>query len=281
MRKIYRRIFTSLLIIGCISWLYWGNESIQITKYTIKNEQIPEALSGFQIVQVSDLHNKSFGDQQKNLINRIKEAEPNMIAVTGDVIDSRRTDLRTALTFFEKAIDIAPIYYVPGNHEARVEEYEAFKTTLIDLGVHVLDNRVETIQFKGEEVMIAGIEDPAFHPASDEQEAVDSLLNTLQMQEESYTILLSHRPEMYELYEQHHANLIFTGHAHGGQIRIPFVGGIIAPGQGIIPKYTEGTFTTGDMTMIVSRGLGNSLFPIRVNNRPELLVTTLHSDESM
>lgn len=280
MRKTLRKGFASILIIGCISWLYWGNESIQITNYTMKNEQIPEDLNGFRIVQVSDLHNKTFGKEQENLISHIKDEKPNLIAVTGDVIDSRRTNLRTALTFFEKAKQLAPIYYVPGNHEARIEEYEAFKTALIDIGVNVLDNRQEKVTFNGETMMIAGVEDPTFNNPQDENEEqviVDSALTSLQMKEDVFTILLSHRPEMYNLYKKHHANLIFTGHAHGGQIRIPYLGGIIAPGQGIFPQYTEGRFTTDDTTMIVSRGLGNSLFPLRVNNRPELVVTTLYA----
>lgn len=280
MRKSIKKGITSLLMIGCIGWLYWGNESIQTTAYTVKDPAITEALTGFTVVQVSDLHNKSFGKAQDKLMAKIQEAKPDLIAVTGDVVDSRRTNLSVALVFLEKAVNIAPVYYVPGNHEARIEEYEAFKTAMIDLGVEVLDNRAENMQVNDDVITIAGVEDPAFNVNGNhtEEAVIESAITNLALDREHFTLLLSHRPEMLDLYAKEKINLVLTGHAHGGQIRIPFVGGMIAPNQGILPTYTAGQFIENDTTMIVSRGLGNSLFPLRVNNRPELVIATLQQE---
>lgn len=276
-----KKIISFILVIVGVYWLYWGNETIEKTLYTVEHPNISKNLHGMTIVQVSDLHNKSFGDKQEKLMTNIREENPDFIFVTGDIVDSRRTDLSIALTFLEEAVKLAPVYYIPGNHEARLEEYEALKTAMIDLDVTVLDNRSEQVQFQGESFTIAGIEDPTFSLASgEEHELVDHAIQQLDLDPNQFTILLSHRPELFDVYQQHSANLVFTGHAHGGQIRMPFIGGIVAPQQGFFPTYTEGVFSENDTTMIVSRGLGNSLLPLRVNNRPELVVVSLQTTDS-
>jgi predicted MPP superfamily phosphohydrolase len=228
---------------------------------------------------VSDLHNEQFGDGQQGLISKIEAIGPDMIAVTGDLIDARHTNTAVAMEFIEAAVKIAPVYFVTGNHEAWSGEYEALKQQLIQAGVNVLDGKVEEVAYKGEQITLLGIEDPSFSERSayvGDQETVDESIKELVYDKAGYSILLSHRPEVFSIYAANEVNLVLTGHAHGGQFRIPFVGGVVAPDQGLFPQYTSGVFIENDTQMVVSRGLGNSIIPFRINNRPELVVVKLY-----
>lgn len=268
-------IFFTVIVIGLI-WLYWGNVSIQTTRYEISDMQIPSDFDGFVIVHVSDLHNAEFGKHQQKLINAIEKANPDMIAVTGDLIDSRHTNVDAAMEFIERAVEIAPVYYVTGNHEARTEEYSRLQTELLEAGVIILENSIQKIEYKEQFIYLIGLEDPNFAMLSADE--VSQKLDILMKQAKGYTILLSHRPELFDTYCDAGANLVLSGHAHGGQIRLPIIGGVAAPNQGFFPKYSEGCIENENTKMIVSRGLGNSIIPVRVNNRPELVVITLESN---
>lgn len=267
----------SVVFFSMVIWLYWGNESIQTTQYEVKDLKVSKGLDGVKIAQVSDLHNKAFGKNQQRLIRALAEADPDIIVVTGDVIDARRTNMEIALTFFIEALSVAPVYYVPGNHEGRIAEYEKFETAIADEGVTVLSNRTEKLDINGSEIGIAGILDPTFldNNRQSDEELTEKMLNQLNFTDDLFTMLLAHRPELLSVYAENEVDLVFSGHAHGGQIRIPFIGGIIAPNQGFFPSYTSGMFAEKETQMIVSRGLGNSLFPVRINNRPELVIATL------
>ncbi len=269
-------LFISILIVSV--WLYRGNTIIETTALTIQSHHIPESFDGFKIAQVSDLHNAAFGKDNHKLIEALENAEPDVIVVTGDVIDSRRTDVDVAYRFFEAAESIAPVYYVTGNHEARLDVYPMFQSRVEDRGIHVLSNTSIELTKNNETITLIGVDDPLFQQALSEEETMIKQLDSALPEADSYTILLSHRPEHFSLYEQANIDLVFSGHAHGGQVRLPFIGGLIAPHQGMLPKYTSGKYESGKTTMIVSRGLGNSLFPLRVNNRPELVVVTLEQD---
>lgn len=271
----------SVVFFSMVIWLYWGNESIQTTQYEVKDLKVSKGLDGVKIAQVSDLHNKAFGKNQQRLIRALAEADPDIIVVTGDVIDARRTNMEIALTFFIEALSVAPVYYVPGNHEGRIAEYEKFETAIADEGVTVLSNRTEKLDINGSEIGIAGILDPTFldNNRQSDEELTEKMLNQLNFTDDLFTVLLAHRPELLSVYAENEVDLVFSGHAHGGQIRIPFIGGIIAPNQGFFPSYTSGMFAEKETQMIVSRGLGNSLFPVRVNNRPELVIAILKTME--
>lgn len=266
-------LFISILIVTV--WLYRGNTIIETTELTIQSDHIPESFDGFKIAQVSDLHNAVFGKDNQRLIDALENVQPDLIAITGDVIDSRRTDVDVAYRFFEAAKSIAPVYYVTGNHEARLDVYPTFQARLEDIGVHVLRNTSIELTKNNETITLTGVDDPLFEQASTEEATMMNQLGRALPEESNYTILLSHRPEHFSLYEQAGVDLVFSGHAHGGQVRLPFIGGLIAPHQGWLPEYTSGKYESGETTMIVSRGLGNSLFPVRVNNPPELIVVTL------
>jgi len=276
-----KRTIILISVLACIAalalWIAWGNSALMVSEFSIQSERVPEGLSGYKIAQVSDLHNAEFGDNNADLLALLEAAEPDIIVLTGDLIDSRKTDIDIAGSFAEKAVEIAPTYFVTGNHEARIDGYAELRDNLIAAGVTVLENEAVTIEKDGNEITLLGINDPSFQTdylMGDSASVVQSALDGL-VDDEQYTILLSHRPELFETYAGAGVDLVFSGHAHGGQFRIPFLGGVIAPNQGFFPKYDAGLYTQGNTNMVVSRGLGNSLFPFRVNNRPELIIVEL------
>lgn len=261
-------------------WLAWGNTALEVNTYTVIGSRIPKGFSGFRIAQISDLHNASFGENNERLLSLLEEAQPDMIAITGDLIDSRRTDVEVALRFAREAVKIAPCYYVTGNHEARVSVYAELKAGLEAAGVTVLENEKVTIQRSGEEITVLGVDDPSFladYLFGDAAEVTEQALAELAAEEDSYTVLLAHRPELFQVYADSGVDLVFSGHAHGGQFRIPLIGGLVAPNQGFFPQYDSGLHTQGSTNMLVSRGLGNSIVPLRINNRPEIVVAVLQS----
>ena len=257
------------------------NKSIEINEYSIKSERLPTAFDGYRIAQVSDLHNAEFGEGNEELLAKLQEANADVILLTGDIIDSRKTDVDVALRFTERAAKLAPTYYVKGNHEERVsKEYESLKNGLISQGVTVLENQAATIEKDGEYIRLIGVKDPAcIGEWSVEEEAYlrTQLSGFAWGAETEYTVLLSHRPELFSLYVETGVDLVFSGHAHGGQFRLPKIGGLFAPDQGFFPKYDGGLYEEAQTKMLVSRGLGNSLFPFRVNNNPEIVVAVLES----
>lgn len=235
-------------------------------------------MAGYTIVQVADLHNEDFGDGQEELLSNIQKIGPDMIAVTGDLIDLHHIRVEVAMKFIKEAVKIAPVYYVTGNHEAWSGEYEGLKEQLINAGVIIMDGQTVQVSFHHEKVNLMGIQDPSFYWGEvplDNGMIVDEQISALPVPEDTYTILLAHRPELFSVYVKNNIDLVLTGHAHGGQFRVPFIGGLFAPDQGVLPEYTAGIFAEGNTKMIVSRGLGNSVFPFRINNRPELVVVKL------
>mgnify|MGYP003301199122 CR=1 FL=1 len=239
---------------------------------------MPKAFDKFRIAQVSDLHNAEMGKDNQKLVSMLEKAAPDIIVITGDMIDSRNTNVNIALAFAEKAMQIAPCYYVTGNHEARVIEYGELKEGLKELGVTVLENARIELVVSGEKIVLIGVDDPSFktdYLFGEDESVMNGELKKLIKEEDGYTILLSHRPELFEAYVDNGVDLIFSGHAHGGQFRIPFAGGIAAPNQGLFPQYDSGVYTEGNTNMLVSKGIGNSIIPFRVNNRPEVIVAEL------
>lgn len=282
MKKLNKKavLLVSVLILFCIGiWTLWGNTALEVNEYEITSDRIPEAFSGFRIAQVSDLHNAEFGENNSILIELLARTDPDIIVLTGDLIDSRHTDIEIALDFAQQAIKIAPVYYVSGNHEARVREYADLKMGLVDAGVIVLENQQVQIAQEGERITLLGLDDPSFREDylfGDAESVTWQAITDLQDEFDGYTILLSHRPELFDLYVETGMDLVFSGHTHGGQFRLPFVGGLVAPNQGFFPEYDAGQFAEDNTTMIVSRGVGNSIIPIRFNNRPEIVVAVLN-----
>ena len=267
------------LLIIIIAFLYWQNNDIVITNIDVNNGNIPSNFDKFKILQVSDLHNKKFGKNQNKLVKLTKKINPDIIVVTGDAIDIRKTNMDIAINYISQIAKSYPTYYVSGNHERRIKGYNRFEELLIQNNVKVLNNKCENIKIGNEEISLIGMKDISFIKSRDKRkEYLNTLKDIKKEVNNNFTILLSHRPEIIDIYSQSKVDLVFTWHAHGGQIRLPFTDGLFAPNQGLLPKYTSGKFKNGSTEMIVSRGLGNSLFPFRIFNRPELIVTTLNKE---
>ena len=265
-------ILSLILFVASLGiFLHWNNTALQVTKYTVSSSRIPEGFDGFRIVQISDLHNTAFGKDNCRLLGDIRALSPDIIVITGDIVQASPKE--KALQFARQATQLAPTYYVSGNHEYRMD-HETLFAELQEIGVHVLQNQSVSLEKNGERIRLAGVEDPVFDTKTSLEEKLLPLL-----QEEAYTILLSHRPELFDSYVHCGVDLVFTGHAHGGQFRLPFIGGLYVPNQGVLPKYDAGMFTCGATHMLISRGLGNSAFPFRLFNRPEIVAVTLKSEK--
>ena len=195
----------------------------------------------------------------------------------GNGKDNPEQYIDEVMAFAKEAAQIAPCYYVPGNHEARVSEYPELKAGLENAGVTVLDDAQVKIEVSGESITVIGVNDPSFHAdyLTSDAAVMDRKLSELSSEDAGFAILLSHRPELFDTYVAHDMDLVLTGHAHGGQFRLPLIGGLIAPNQGLFPKYDDGLYSEGNTNMIVSRGLGNSIIPFRFNNRPEVVLIEL------
>ncbi len=268
----------TIILLTLVVWIVWGNRALKLNTYTIKSEKLPENFSGYHIAHISDLHNAEMGKDNEKLLSMLREAEPDIIAITGDLIDSRNTNIEIALHFAEEAVKIAPCYYITGNHEARVSEYNTMKSNLSELGVTVLsDERIE-LEKNGQTISVLGVDDPSFQTDylfGDTETVMRTKLQSLKSSDDIYTILLAHRPELFNTYTKNGIDLILSGHAHGGQFRLPLIGGLVAPNQGFFPEYDAGLYTSGNTNMIVSRGIGNSIIPFRFNNRPEVVLIKL------
>lgn len=261
----------------------WANARVWNARVEIRDEKIPAAFDGFVLCQVSDVHNEARGEGNAALLRALREAAPDLICITGDFLDSRRTDLDFALELAGQLAEIAPAVYVTGNHEARRMDLSALEAGLAARGVRVLRDDWMPLARGGEEIALLGLDDPGFAAGEDWTlaEGLDQtqarLSALLAQAGDRFSLVLSHRPELLPAYAEAGADLVLSGHAHGGQVRLPGIGGLFAPGQGILPRLTSGVHARGETRLVVSRGLGNSAFPLRVFNPPEIVTVTLRA----
>lgn len=272
-----KKITILIITVVLFLWLLWGNKTVELNNITISSKDLPSAFSGYKIAQISDLHNAQFGNENAMLIRLLKEASPDIIVITGDIVDSTHTDMDTAIAFVRNIVEIAPCYYVTGNHEAWLgSDYNELENALIEEGVIVLHDEAVTLEKEGQIIQMIGVDDPDFsYIAADK--IISAKLENINITQE-FTLMLSHRPELFDSYVENEIDLVLSGHAHGGQVRIPLIGGLIAPDQGLFPKYDAGVYSEGNTTMVVSRGIGNSVIPIRINNRPEIVLIEFQSE---
>ncbi|PEB51818.1 phosphoesterase [Bacillus pseudomycoides] len=283
MKKRYKKLLIiSALAIGVSAFSYVQNNLISVSKISITSSKIPSNFKGFKIVQLSDLHSKKFGENQEILIEKVKSLNPEIIVITGDLVDSKRYDAAASLRGMKELVKHYPVYFVTGNHESWSGRYDSLEKELKRQNVIVLRNEHVRIQKDGQEIYLLGIDDPAFTAKNnDENEEITTVKNEVVKAKDTigsdgYKLLLSHRPELLQVYAEQQIDLVLSGHAHGGQVRLPFIGGLVAPNQGVLPKYTAGLYEEQNTSMIVSRGLGNSVIPQRVFNRPEIVVVQLN-----
>lgn len=276
-----KRFIYILVALAALSYFIWfQNNSIATSQAAIRSANLPESFDQFKMIHLSDLHNKNFGRGQQRLVGKISEIQPDIIVFTGDLIDSNRPGNEASLMLMKELIAIAPVYYVSGNHEWWSGTFSSLELSLKDIGVQVLRNEHVTLAKGNDKIHIAGIDDPA-HGKSDQSEreiAKQDIANAIEgLEEDGFTMLLSHRPELLPLYVASDFDIVFAGHAHGGQVRLPFIGGLVAPNQGFLPTYTAGKYELDQTVMMVSRGLGNSIILLRVFNRPEIVAVTLEA----
>lgn len=274
------------------------------TKYQLTSSKLPSAFNGYKILQISDLHNTLFGENQIRIMSKVKEINPDLIVFTGDLIDYRRFHNEIEIKdnkIVTKKEDIPlinlleqlkdyPVYMVYGNHE-RIYNLNDENKLLLDLiddtGAKFINDKSIKIYKENEYINLLGVADPStvnMEYFKDNEKIIIKLDELMKdVKENEYTILLSHRPELLtnayckysNIYSKRNIDLVLTGHAHGGQIRLPFVGGLYAPHQGKYPVYDRGIYEMYGVKMITSAGLGNSSFPLRVFNRPEMVLITL------
>lgn len=273
-----RIVWTSaaLLLAAGVLWTAWGDVAVEVHRFSVSSKRLPAPFRGFRIAQISDFHNTLLDDGNRRTLTLLRDSTPDIIVVTGDLIDSRDTKVGIAADFMREAAKIAPVYYVTGNHESRVPEaFQTLLQSLEEIGVHVLRDTAVTLERDGAQIRLIGMDDPGFSAETETAAYGDTRMQQkikALMEAETYTVLLAHHPERIEDYAAAGVDLAFTGHAHGGQFRLPFIGGLLAPGQGLFPQYDSGLYRRGETQMLVSRGLGNSLFPFRLNNRPEIVL---------
>ncbi|MFK4427485.1 MULTISPECIES: metallophosphoesterase [Bacillus] len=278
-KKTKRIILIIGILVGISIFLYLQNNLISITEVKITSSKIPSSFKGYKILQISDLHNKKFGDNQDVLIQKVKSINPDIITITGDLIDSKSYDAEISMQVIRELVKEYPVYFVTGNHEKWSGKYNSLEKKLKKQHVTVLRNEHVIIQKGGHEINLLGIDDPEFNTGDIDEGSIvkDAIVKAkIETQPDRYNVLLSHRPEFLEEYAEEKVDLVLSGHAHGGQVRLPFIGGLVAPNQGILPKYTAGLYEQQNTSMIVSRGLGNSIIPQRVFNRPEIVVVQLN-----
>ena len=263
-------------------YLYRNNNVINQTKVDFHSKKLPAAFNQYKILHISDFHNVTYKNDNCDLINDLKALNPDLIIFSGDAIDSRKLKFDVAYAFFKQLMQIAPVYYVSGNHEGRLSNYLEFMKNLEKLGVKVINNQEVKLKLKDEHINLYGLEDPRFNGQDDDNVndriKLKQQLDTFTYDDTQFNLLISHRPEHFELYSEYPFDLIFSGHAHGGQVRLPLIGGLFAPNQGLFPKYTSGIYKSKETAMIVSRGLGPSRFPFRINNHPEVILVNLIKD---
>ena len=281
MQMVYFIMLLFIVVALFLLFLWWQTNSLVVTQYTYANAKIPKALRGYCIAQVSDLHNKSFG---KRLIQAIAAHKPNIIVITGDFVSRSDTNIDVAKAFIKQAVAIAPVYYVTGNHEAAFRGYAELTAYLDAQGVTRLDNTAVALEQGGAALNLIGLLDPAFYRlrAKLDEQVRKRIEETVaqNIRADIFNLLLAHRPSLISSYAAGGADLVLSGHAHGGQIRLPLIGALIAPDEGFFPTYANGVYHHQNTTLVVSRGLGDSrLMPVRLFNRPELVVIRLQDTE--
>lgn len=274
-----KKIVLIFAVVLILVFGYLQNNVLTVSKYVYQNENLPDSFADFRILQISDYHNKGGLFWEQNFWEVVVSLEPDMIVLTGDLLDSGKKDAEQAARIASECQVIAPTYFITGNHEFWVDEelLAQLLQELEDAGVTVLDNRAfylaaeESHEAGG--IALLGLSDRDLN-----NETLRELTEEIAAEhgkEEYIQILLAHEPQYINRYAACSVDLVLAGHAHGGQIRLPGVGGIYAPDQGFWPEYTEGMHRVNDTTMIVSRGIGNSVFPLRLFNYPELVLVTL------
>ena len=263
-------ILIVVLVLGVIYWFVRRENNRLVTSQYYVPSDVKDDLT---IVQLSDIHSKRFGPNNEKLIAQIKPLVPDMIVITGDMVHKWGDNVPAFVDSLAGLQKIAPVYAIPGNHEARIDEWPVLRDMLRKAGIRVIENDVAIFSKGGQRVSILGLNE-----ATDPD--IDQLFERLN-EIGGFRIVLSHFPLKFEEYQKYKFDLQLSGHAHGGQWRLPIIGGLYSPDQGLLPHYDAGMFEADDRVMVVSRGLGNSEFPLRLFNYPEVVCVNVTKSDSV
>lgn len=276
-------IFIGIFILMYL-YIKYNVNTLEVTKYVVENKKVPKEFDGYNIVQISDLHSKLFGENNKKLIQKIKSLNPDIVVVTGDLIDGENNNYNVALDFMKEISKLYRVYYIIGNHEQKSlikkykDEYKDYFNKLHQIDFVNLDNNKVEIVKGDSNINLYGLTVPysCYKYLFDNQETTSIDIGFLEeklgkVDREQFNILLAHTPFYFDEYEKWGADLTLCGHVHGGIVRLPLVGGLLSPDRKFFPKYDLGEYTKNKSTMIVSKGLGGSKVLIRVNCKPEIV----------
>ena len=285
-------IVTSTLLLGAYSFYNYEMNNIEVAEYTIQNRKIPKEFNNYKIVQISDLHNKSFGKNNYKLLKEVEKLNPDAICITGDLIDGENKKYQVALNLIDRLTEKYNVYHVIGNHEQKSltkkhkHLYEEYSRNLYEKNIISLDNKVVQIKKGKSHINLYGIVIPLeYYPYffSKHKNKKSTLENKFikdklgKIKDDEYSILLAHNPFFFEDYSSWGADLVLSGHVHGGIIRIPYIGGLLSPNREFFPKYDYGKYEKKSSTMLLSKGLGGAKIFLRVNCKPEIVQITLKS----
>lgn len=275
-RRWPRRVALTLVILAALALFgYWQCWGLQVTETEVTLSALPAGFDGLRIVHLSDLHGHEYGQDSETLTALVAEQEPDLIVITGDLID-RESQLDRLPALIDRLTAIAPVYYVTGNHEWAAGAGRSVKALLREHGATVLDNRYVLLERGGDTIVLAGVDDPN---GLADQKTPEALYQELQAEYPgAFTLLLAHRNTLFSRYAAAGYDLVLSGHGHGGIVRLPFTDGLIGTDRRLFPTRTAGVYREGESTLFVSRGLGSNTTPIpgfRLFNRPDLAVLTL------
>ncbi len=271
-----RRVLLFLIfILFCVGFFHWSNHSLQVQRFTFTSPRLPAGFDGCVIVQLSDLHGALFGEDNRDLLKVVAKERPDYIFLTGDLLDQyRATPHSYAASLGGALADIAPTYFVTGNHEWALPDVPGLKRALEVAGVQVLTNEYTVLARDGDNAVLAGIDDPNGYADQKTPEEVAEEVRAAFA--DPFWILLAHRNNYFEdAYCRLGADLVISGHGHGGLVRLPFTDGLVSVERTFFPSYTAGFYQAGGADLFVSRGLGNSGRTFRLFNRPQVAVLTL------
>lgn len=276
-------ILLSLVVIG---YCVFENQNLEVTSYQVEQENIPSEFDGLRLICLTDLHQNLFGKSNRKLLKAIQECNADAVLIAGDMITAGKTQKSMiAVSFLEELAKQIPVYYAPGNHELKwktfgdTESYERYLDSLKEIGVIYLDNTSVTISRMNSHLTVTGLNLPLsyYNKGGKPKELFVDVIETMVgcKSQDEYTILLAHAPDYFDMYAKWGADLVLSGHNHGGILRLGKLGGVISPRYELFPHYDSGVYKKGKSVMFLSRGLGTHTIRIRIFNRPEIICIRL------
>ena len=274
-KKPVRRLCAAglLAVLAAVGW--YENYTVRVLTQTIASARLPEGFDGFRIAQIADLHAREFGKDNERLVALVRAQKPDLIAITGDLADERR-DPAALRPFLQALCAIAPVYFVTGNHEWVLPKKtrQAMFRMLKETGVQRLRNDFATLQRGGDSIILAGVDDP--NGPADQKTPAQLFSEIWEETDDAFVLLLAHRNDELARWAHLGADVVLCGHAHGGIVRLPGIGGLLGTHYELFPDYDAGLYASGRTAMYVSPGFGGVRgLPLRFCNRPALCILEL------